>query len=113
MDWAATFAILVPALSGLTFLAYKHPNAYQRLYFKLMKWVFVGSVAVWIWNISSCTTRLAMLPYVATANHAKATNAAETVQVGVSDWRVAVMAIATVLYVIALNDLHRLIGPKE
>jgi protein-S-isoprenylcysteine O-methyltransferase Ste14 len=56
--------IVVAALSGLGFLAYKHPRAYKKLYWPLSiisLALFLGAI---VWDKSNSTAHVAALPYI-------------------------------------------------
>lgn len=40
MDFSTSLTILLPIFSGLTFLAYKHPQGYERLFKTASKWAY-------------------------------------------------------------------------
>lgn len=63
---AAITAIAIPILSGLTFLAYKHPHAYKK--FALPSaWFKVGFsylIAYLFWNMGIITAYKKLLPFI-------------------------------------------------
>lgn len=48
--------LLIAAVSGLTFLAYSHPNAYQKIARVIMVILIVITAGICIWDISSQQT---------------------------------------------------------
>src|ERR1700730_3820736 len=67
--------IAVPALSGLTFLAYKHPKAYEKLGFGLFMILLPTIVVSFIWGLSNNFAYTAAIPYIPSDKIAEATKA--------------------------------------
>ena len=60
-------SIVLAALSGLTFLAYNHPAAYQRLAALIFAAIFLIGLAFWIWDAGSMHAYKSVEPLIVAA----------------------------------------------
>lgn len=64
MDKTLTTSIALMAISGLTFLAYKHPKGYNKLFPFILGLVFVVMTAVYSWDGAVHATTLKLTNYL-------------------------------------------------
>jgi hypothetical protein len=103
--------ILVPALSGLTFLAYKHPKAYDTLWLVLNIILIVVFVGANICDESNTYAYTAVIPYITSGKFAEVNKA-------VSDQKllsgaIYLLAIVLACYLLFLHFLPSLLGEDK
>lgn len=56
--------LILTMLTGLTYLAYKHPNAYQKLF----SWIFISLllivIALHVWNVAIGKSFVSIISYI-------------------------------------------------
>ena len=101
--------LFVAAISGITFIAYKHPTGYQRLFWLLGIIFGIASVAGIIWDTSSAATAFALRPFIPPANRAAALAALDNPIE--RTW--AIWSGLTFLYLLFLLGLPRLLREQQ
>ncbi len=99
-------ALFIAAISSLTFIAYKHPNAYRKLYLPLMICCMIIIIAVSAWTWGSKFTFDALIKYIEVDKIREAAAVADSHQI--SPWVVSALAGLN-LYFLALSYLPRLL----
>jgi hypothetical protein len=74
-------ALAVAAIGGITFIAYRHPNAYRIIFIVLIVCYIAATVAMTAWNEGSYHTYRALLDYIEGDNIAKAKAVRENYQI--------------------------------
>ena len=59
-------ALIIAALTGISFIAYKHPKAYEKLYPKILVVGGATFLALFAWHISRLETYGDLLPFLET-----------------------------------------------
>jgi hypothetical protein len=103
-------ALFVAAISSLTFIAYKHPNAYRKLQLPLVVSGFIIILAVSSWDWGGDFTFQALIKYIEVDKLKEAAAIADSYKV--SPWWMT--AIATLnIYFLALSYLPRLLDEDK
>lgn len=102
--WTALLALV----TGLTVLAYRRPEEYNRLYHVMTKWMMVLVAMVGVWSLSNTLTTIQMMDFVPEAGRGAAQKAAEKVLF--VDWRALVAYLCLITYMLFLGSLHRILG---
>lgn len=45
------YSLIVTAVSGLTFVAYRHPNGYKKIYSAIIPFIAVSLIIYFAWNL--------------------------------------------------------------
>lgn len=113
MENKLVHGLILAAVSALTYVAYKHPKAYDRLLIKLsVLFAFVNIVLI-TWSAGGDMAHRALLKYIELDKRAEARFVVESYQPSI--W-FFVMLLALYAYLFALSFLHRLLDhdkPKQ
>jgi hypothetical protein len=74
-------ALIVAAISSMTFIAYKHPNAYRNLFIPLCVLLMIIESAALAWNAGSELTYRALRDYIGVDKIKEAYDVAESYQI--------------------------------
>jgi len=99
---------ILTAITGLAFIAYRHPDSFQVVWVVLSLVGGVVFIAITVWNISSYTTFEAISEYMNTSSRVKAQEAVEKIRVGY--WIALGSYIAFMVYLGILLGLPQLLG---
>ena len=78
MESAAISGLIVAFITGITFLAYKHPVAFKRLYFPVFVVLLLVGVGFGAWNAAISATLAALKNFIQTEQFQAATLKAHT-----------------------------------
>ena len=110
MHEALFVAIIVAALSGITYLAYKHPDAYEKMYAVFA----VGFMGIWIfllsWNVAILTANSRVDKATRYATEPIVTDAIDTLYF---PWWVFAVGGAAYLYLTFLYKLPSLLADDK
>lgn len=113
MESKLVHGFILAAVSALTFVAYKHPRAYDQLLGKLSALFAVVSITLVAWSAGGDMAYRALLKYIELDKRAQAQAAVESYQPSI--WFFALL-LALYVYLFALSFLHRLLDhdkPKQ
>ena len=103
--------LIVAAISGLTFLAYKHPQAYHKIHTWLMYTSYAFIATALIWDFSGSATIGAMLPFVGAGKIDDALKAASELRI--LNWGVWLGYSMFISYLLFLDNLPLILGNKK
>lgn len=102
--------MLVAALTGLTYLAYKHPKSYSEIYIVISAFVLALLVGLSAWNFAVSQSFRKLIPYMDTDK----LDVAGTVIDGLSIPMVYIWGVILVnIYLWGVGYLHKLIKKEE
>ncbi len=99
-------SLAVAFITGLTFLAYKHPIAFKRLYWPVCFLITSAFLAVSIWNSAIATVLSALKDFIPVANLPDATLKAH--ELDFPAWH-SLVFFASVIYIVFLLWLPNLL----
>ena len=111
MDQSLLSGLLLAAVSGLSLVAYKHPNAYARIYLPLLSILGVFLASAIAWNAGILFSVAKLLPFVPAEQTAAAKFIAEELSIPALPLVVTPLAISAFLIVLLL--LPRLIAEDK
>lgn len=104
-------SLVVAALGGLTWLAYRHPKALDRLYWPIVGTAMAMFLGGLVWDGSNAAARNAIIPFVSSDKSGIAKAASDAL---------VVLNLPLVLYLVGINFymfflsyLPRLIGEEK
>ena len=104
-------ALVLAALSGISWLAYRHPIAYGRLYWPITGTIWLVFMACLVWDAGTSHGAFAIMPLVPLEKHAEASATREALQiVGLN---VLLGYVALSAYLIFLNFLPHLLRENK
>jgi hypothetical protein len=103
-------ALIVAAISSLTFVAYKHPKAYQKIFNPLAICFLITFIAVNAWNLSNTLTYSALIEYIEVGKIKDAKTAMENYQIPY--WEMW-MLLGSYFYLFFLTFLPRLLDEDK
>lgn len=98
---------LLSLLTGITYIAYKHPPGYRKIYIVLGLAFGLAGIFDFFWSTASNTTFKAVRPYIAPDKAEAALVAAKAVQIPL--W-VSGMIIGVAAYLVLLAFLPQILG---
>jgi len=103
--------LIVAALSGLTFLAYKHPKAYQKIFTWLMwsSWALIAGLLIWDFSITR--TMGVMLPFVESGKIDQAVKASH--ELSILNLQLIVEFALCQFYLVFLVSLPLILGSEK
>lgn len=111
MDEKVLASIVLAALGGLTFLAYKHPEAYEKLFWPLVILLNAALFGAIVWDAGLGAGYRIVREYV---NQGSLNEASQMIEANkVLGWRVFVWFIGIALYLVFLSVLPLLIEKKK
>jgi len=105
MDKAFITSIIIAFISGLTFLAYKHPGAFRRLYWPIFFVIFASSIWVWVWNGAINTVLSALKDFIAPAQFQAASLKAHELDFPSWYWWILTISVIYMMFLLWLPDL--------
>ena len=111
MEAAIVSGLLVALITGITFLAYKHPIAFSRLYWPLFFVLLSASIGIGSWNGAITTTFATLKDIIPSAQLPAATLKAQELKL--ASWYSWVFPIAAIYLVFLLWSPHLLAEDKK
>lgn len=111
MEAAIVSGLLVALITGITFLAYKHPTAFSRLYWPLFFVLLSASIGIGAWNGSITETLAVLKDFIPPAQLQAAT--LKTQELKLASWYSWVFPIAVIYLVFLLWLPHLLSEDKK
>ena len=106
-----TVGLVLAAVSGLTFFAYRHPDAYGRLYGAAMGSVAVLYIGTVIWDVSMSYTYRQLLPLLQQIEQVEVFSEKHS-QIELPMFELFFVQFFTQLYLFFLRVLHLIVGTK-
>jgi membrane protein required for beta-lactamase induction len=105
-------ALLVAGLSGLTVLAYQHPDAYKTMMPFLLFGIWGLWTLIWVlisaWQIGAGKAHLKLIPFLRTDDQEAAQSALDEMMI--TTWWIHIVVCCTLAYLLFLGFLPRLLG---
>jgi hypothetical protein len=103
-------ALIVAAISSLTFVAYKHPNAYKKLWLAIMVFYFAAFMSLIGWNAGCEAAFSALKEFIASDKLKEAIAALENKEI--STW-IILTGVGLYFYLFALTFLPLLLDEDK
>jgi len=111
MDDKLLSGIVVGALTGLTYLAYKHPEAYQkRIYWMIVGPLFLFMIAATIWSAGVLSAYAVLISLIVPDKLGAAHEAIEILKPWPATWTHGVILVILVSYLGFLGALPHILN---
>jgi hypothetical protein len=101
----------VAAITGLTFLAYKHPSAYEKVFKGLEIVLGIIMLLIMFWSLAVSRAHLNLLPFIDQEKRAAADVAVQSIDL--FSWKLFFAYFALYLYLLFLRFLRFLLHEDE
>ena len=105
--------IVVITLSGLTFLAYKHPDAYQKMHDPLVISVYIVTIGGALWGAGALWGYITIVGFVQTGKLDEARESLNAIVPPLWGIGVAVLVYFYLMFLSALPDILGKQGPQK
>lgn len=103
--------LFVAAIGGLTYVAYKHPDGYSRMYWPLMGAVILSMTGILIWELGISAGLGALLPLLQDGKAEDALRATNAIKI-LSGWHFAAYFVL-IVYLMFLSALPHILGNNK
>jgi TRAP-type C4-dicarboxylate transport system permease small subunit len=106
-----TAGLLLASVSGITYLAYKHPRAYRKIALPLSTLILLIQFMVMMWSFGVQATHLKLMPLIESSKWNQAQEAVD----GILPrwWLVALVCLGATTYLLLLYWLPKLLDQEK
>jgi hypothetical protein len=103
--------LLIAGISGLAFIAYRHPAGYQKLFLFLHYGAMGIFILFFMWNMGVLYGEITLTKFIPVEKYAEAKKAAEAIKIPYSWLIIGYLGFA--LYNVLLRNIHNILSPNK